>query len=202
MHNEAVVCLSGGVDSTTLFYYVQEMGYDTVQTIAIDYNQENKKEIEYAREIADGWSFTIVKCSIPKADDWVYPNRNAIILSLAASIGGEGCDIYFGATKDDFVHFRDCRAEFFIAMSSALALGAGIRGVYTPFLNWTKTQVVEYGLKSSVKVPYDKTWTCYMGEDQPCMTCLACKDRISAFAALKYDYYGEPWEEQWAVGVL
>jgi len=198
---KAIVCLSGGVDSATVLAYVKRSDYDVIETVAIDYGQEHRKELEYARQLASGFSFHLMRVSIPKPNrGFVYPNRNAIILSVAAAVGGEGSDIYFGATKSDFVLFRDCRPEFFQAMGHALVLGTGIKGVYTPFINMTKDEVIGYGLRQGV--PYDLTWSCYMGDDEPCMRCLACTERGKAFVAHKCDYWGKPWDQEWAVGAL
>ena len=49
-----------------------------------------------------------------------------------------------------------------------------------PFIGLTKAQVVKKGLE--LKVPYELTWSCYMGEDKPCGVCGTCLDRAKAFA--------------------
>src|SRR5258706_1098812 len=47
----AVTLLSGGLDSTTLAYYVREAGYD-LTCLSFDYGQRHKKELEAAHQIA------------------------------------------------------------------------------------------------------------------------------------------------------
>ncbi|MBO5458669.1 MAG: 7-cyano-7-deazaguanine synthase QueC [Lachnospira sp.] len=114
------------------------------------------------------------------------PFRNGLFLSSAASIAlSKGCDvIYYGAHSDDAAGsaYPDCSDEFNKAMNQAIYIGSGKQlKVEAPFINLTKAQVVEIGLK--LKVPYEYTWSCYMGGDKPCDVCGTCIDRKKAFEA-------------------
>lgn len=114
------------------------------------------------------------------------PFRNGLFLSSAASIAlSKGCDvIYYGAHSDDAAGsaYPDCSEEFNKAMNQAIYIGSGKQlKVEAPFINLTKAQVVEIGLK--LKVPYEYTWSCYMGGDKPCGVCGTCIDRKKAFEA-------------------
>ena len=42
-----------------------------------------------------------------------------------------------------------------------------------------KARIVEEGLKRAV--PYELTWSCYEGGEEPCGTCGTCLDRKRAF---------------------
>ncbi|MCR4743809.1 MAG: 7-cyano-7-deazaguanine synthase, partial [Lachnospiraceae bacterium] len=42
-------------------------------------------------------------------------------------------------------------------------------------------EVVKIGLE--LGVPYELTWSCYEGGDEPCGKCGTCIDRAAAFAA-------------------
>lgn len=113
------------------------------------------------------------------------PFRNGLFLSSAASIAlSKGCDvIYYGAHSDDAAGsaYPDCSDAFNKAMNEAIYLGSGNQlKVEAPFINLTKAQVVKKGLE--LKVPYEFTWSCYMGEDKPCGVCGTCIDRAKAFA--------------------
>jgi len=44
-----------------------------------------------------------------------------------------------------------------------------------------KTQVVAAGKRFGV--PYEITWSCYEGGDEPCGKCATCLDRRAAFLA-------------------
>lgn len=112
------------------------------------------------------------------------PFRNGLFLSSAASIAlSKGCEvIYYGAHSDDAAGsaYPDCSDAFNKAMNEAIYLGSGNQlKVEAPFINFTKAQVVKKGLE--LKVPYEFTWSCYMGEDKPCGVCGTCIDRAKAF---------------------
>lgn len=112
------------------------------------------------------------------------PFRNGLFLSSAASIAlsWECSVIYYGAHSDDAAGnaYPDCSAEFNNAMNEAIYLGSGnVLHIEAPFVNLNKADVVRTGI--ALKVPYELTWSCYEGNDEPCMTCGTCRDRIKAF---------------------
>jgi 7-cyano-7-deazaguanine synthase len=49
-NKKAVVLLSGGLDSSTLAYYVKNMGYD-LYPISFDYGQKSRRELDASRKI-------------------------------------------------------------------------------------------------------------------------------------------------------
>lgn len=112
------------------------------------------------------------------------PFRNGLFLSIAASVAiSYGCEvIYYGAHADDAAGnaYPDCSKVFNDAISEAITLGSGGKLlVIAPFIEKNKAQVVEIGLK--LRVPYEKTWSCYKGEEKPCGKCGTCIDRKNAF---------------------
>ena len=113
------------------------------------------------------------------------PFRNGLFLSSAASIAlSKGCEvIYYGAHSDDAAGnaYPDCSDAFNKAINEAIYIGSGNQlKVEAPFIGLTKAQVVKKGLE--LKVPYELTWSCYMGEDKPCGVGGTCLDRAKAFA--------------------
>lgn len=67
-------------------------------------------------------------------------------------------------------------------MNAAISRGTYERcTVKAPFLNINKAGVVKTGI--SLKVPYEKTWSCYEGKDKACGVCGTCRDRLAAFKA-------------------
>lgn len=113
------------------------------------------------------------------------PFRNGLFLSSAASVAlSKDCTvIYYGAHSDDAAGsaYPDCSAAFHKAISEAIYLGSGEQlRVEAPFVDLTKAEVVKIGL--GLQVPYELTWSCYEGKDQPCGVCGTCIDRAQAFA--------------------
>ena len=114
------------------------------------------------------------------------PFRNGLFLATAASIAlSNGCsEIYYGAHSDDSAGnaYPDCSIEFNDAINNAVYLGSGNQlKVIAPFVGLTKADVVKKG--TELKVPYELTWSCYEGNEKPCMVCGTCRDRIAAFRA-------------------
>lgn len=114
------------------------------------------------------------------------PFRNGLFLSVAASIAlSKGCsEIYYGAHADDAAGsaYPDCSVDFYESMQKAIYLGTGgMLCLEAPFISLPKAAVVEKGLE--LGVPYELTWSCYEGGEEPCGKCGTCLDRAKAFAA-------------------
>jgi len=128
------------------------------------------------------------------------PARNtvflAIALSYAETTGAEA--VFIGATATDYSGYPDCRPEFIDAFQklSNIATKKGLENkpikIIAPLLALTKSQIIKKGLK--LKVPLDKTWSCYMGSKKACGRCDSCLLRLKGFKALgasdpiKYKY--------------
>lgn len=114
------------------------------------------------------------------------PFRNGLFLSSAASIAlSKECSvIYYGAHADDSAGFAypDCSEAFHNAMNEAIWEGSGYQlKIEAPFVNCSKAEVVRMGLE--IGVPYELTWSCYEGKEEPCGKCATCIDRAAAFEA-------------------
>lgn len=112
------------------------------------------------------------------------PFRNGLMLSAAASIAISvgASEIWYGAHADDAAGnaYPDCSAEFTDAINEAIYRGSGERvTIKAPFVNDNKAGVVKKGLELSV--PYELTWSCYEGGEEPCGECGTCIDRRKAF---------------------
>ena len=57
--------------------------------------------------------------------------------------------------------------------------------VLCPFVSWTKAEIVKRGL--DLQVPFNKTWSCYEGQEVPCGECSTCIDRVKAFETAGVD---------------
>lgn len=115
------------------------------------------------------------------------PFRNGLFLSIAAAYAdslfpGEEVEIFYGAHADDAAGnaYADCSPEFAEAMDRAINIGTyGKIHINRPLINMNKAEVVKTGL--SLKVPYELTWSCYLGGDKQCGKCGTCLDRKNAF---------------------
>jgi len=115
------------------------------------------------------------------------PARNTIFLSIALAYA-ETIDanaIFIGATSTDYSGYPDCRPEYFNAFQKLvdLATKKGVEGgkikFVIPLLKLSKKEIIEKG--SKLNVPFEKTWSCYMGEDKACGRCDSCLLRLKGF---------------------
>lgn len=115
------------------------------------------------------------------------PARNTIFLSLAASLaevlGAES--IFIGANAIDYSGYPDCRPDYLAAYERMIKFGTkqGFNGkklkIEAPLLRLSKRTIIL--LAASLKVPFEKTWSCYQGKEMPCGDCDACRIRQKGF---------------------
>ena len=204
---KAVVLFSGGLDSTVLVYDLLNEGAD-LKLLSIDYGQRHEKELKSSSEIAEflglkheilrlpmlnnllgGSALTDPSISLPEghyAEDsmkaTVVPNRNMILLSLAAghAISLQFDTVAYAAHAGDHTIYPDCRPEFATAMDEALKLcDWNTVSLYRPFVQLSKHDLVRKG--NELGVPFEKTWSCYAGNDKHCGKCGTCVERKEAF---------------------
>jgi len=112
----------------------------------------------------------------------VVPNRNMVLISLAASYAISQCipKIFYGAHAGDHAIYPDCRPEFVSKMQDVLKCCDYIPvKLEAPYLNLTKGDILNIGLKLGVN--YSHTWTCYNGKNKACGKCGSCVERLEAF---------------------
>lgn len=207
---KAVCLLSGGLDSAVAASVAKNGGFDLL-CLSIFYGQKHQKELECARKIAEhfgathkimtmmhpgGSALTDQQTEVPqdRADGQEIPNtyvpgRNIIFSALAASLAEViGSDVvYVGFNSVDYSGYPDCRPEFVEAMNKTLSLGlkAGVQGqlaprIVAPLIDLSKADIIKLGLRNGV--PFQHTWSCYVGGEKPCGHCDSCKIRAAGFA--------------------
>ena len=156
---EAVVLLSGGVDSATTLAIARHDGFDC-HAITFDYGQRHRFELESAKRVAEsmevgrhvtipfdlraiGGSALTDEVPVPKDQDpaamgeqipvTYVPARNTIFLSFAlgwAEVLGV-FDLFIGANAIDYSGYPDCRPEYISAFENManLATRAGVTGL-------------------------------------------------------------------------
>lgn len=111
------------------------------------------------------------------------PNRNMIMLSLASAwaISQKAEEVVFAAHAGDHAIYPDCREPFVFAFEKALKVGnyEGAPDIECPFVRMTKAEIVALG--TTLKVPFELTWSCYEGGEFHCGTCGTCVERKEAF---------------------
>ncbi len=202
-----VVLYSGGLDSTVLLYWLKER-YSNVSPLYINYGSSHRSkeypaavdtckllglyltQVTLVGEILSGSSLVDKSVQTPDTLDLtintVVPFRNLIMLSLAASYADkvDAGVIATSPTKEDFEVFRDCRRNFHDSLETTLKLGAKFDQYYqilTPFINYTKEEVIRTGI--GLDVDFKSTWTCYnpTPEGTPCLVCPSCRVRAKGF---------------------
>ncbi|MBI5246408.1 MAG: 7-cyano-7-deazaguanine synthase QueC [Elusimicrobia bacterium] len=137
---QAVVLLSGGLDSTTCLYWAKKEGYAPI-ALSIRYGQRHVRELNAARAVAraakvqihevdlalpwlKGSSLTNARLRLPNiplkkigrggVPSTYVPGRNTIFLSLAVSLADAvGAEvIVIGANALDYSGYPDCRSPF------------------------------------------------------------------------------------------
>ena len=206
--NKACVILSGGMDSTTLLYdVIEHHGKEKVWAVCFDYGQRHKKEIECALEscVVLGVPLKVLDINVlnevaPSAltrkdievpeghyedenmKQTVVPNRNMVLISLAASyaISVGAKNLYYGAHSGDHAIYPDCRKEFVVALGETIKLcdWSEVK-LEAPYVDMDKGDIACRG--KELGVDYKLTWTCYKGLDKACGKCSSCIERLEAF---------------------
>ena len=207
-----IAIVSGGMDSVTMAYHLSTE--DELILVSFDYGQRHRKELRYAAWNADqlemkhivvpmgfmadllhGSSLTSGDVEVPDghyAEETmkatVVPNRNMIMLSIAAGIAVAESANYIATAVHAGDHFiyPDCRPEFIEAVGIAIDYAtAGFSDwseqppVVAPFVDISKDEIVRIG--DRLDVPYEMTWTCYKGGENHCGRCGTCVERKEAF---------------------
>ena len=209
---QAVVLLSGGLDSMVCAGLAREAGFD-ILALTIDYNQRHRIELEAAGRIAEqlgaarhivlpldlsrfgGSALTgdgeVPKGGLSSAIPTTYvPARNtiflAICLGLAESAGAR--DLYIGVNALDYSGYPDCRPDFIAAFEDLanIATRAGVEGerftLHTPLLHMTKADIAREAQRLGLDAGI--SWSCYdpTAERRPCGECDSCRLRAKGFA--------------------
>mgnify|MGYP000992928929 CR=1 FL=1 len=147
-------------------------------------------DIEYLRQIGKS-SLTDDNIPVTNADlnskeipSSYVPFRNGNILSIASSWAEviNANAIFIGAMQLDSSGYPDCRREFFDSFEKSINLGTKPEtkiSIITPLIDFTKSDVVQKGLE--LKVPFEKTWSCYKESEIACGVCDSCALRLRGF---------------------
>lgn len=212
-NKNAVVLVSGGLDSATTLAMAREQGFDCY-ALSFDYGQRHRCELEASAEVAKplgaiehrilqldlrqfgGSALTDDAIDVPESPGegipvTYVPARNTIFLSLAmawAEVLG-ALDIFVGVNAVDYSGYPDCRPEYIEAFEKManLATKSGVEGkhlnIHTPLIDLTKADIIQQGIR--LGVDYGKTLSCYNPDDTglACGVCDSCRLRAAGFTA-------------------
>ena len=208
---QAVVLLSGGLDSMVCAALAREQGFSVV-ALTVDYNQRHRVELEAARriaaELADrhvilpldlrafGGSALTSDIDVPKEGVGegipvtYVPARNTIFLSLALGLAeASGArDIFIGVNALDYSGYPDCRPEFVAEFEKLanLATKAGVEGdafkLHAPLQQMSKADIAREAQRLGLDAGLSHS--CYdpSPDGRACGGCDACRLRAKGFA--------------------
>jgi len=206
---KAVLCLSGGMDSSVCAA-IAAKDYE-VYALHFSYGQRTEaRELQAAREVArltgakefmplkidifrriGGSALTDSSIAVPEAAHQIgaeipvtyVPFRNAHFLSAAVSwaevLGAK--TIMIGAVEQDSSGYPDCRPAYYDAFNELIRNGTrdGDIRVETPLIRLKKSEIVRLGVE--LGAPLHVSWSCYSGEQEACGICDSCVLRLRAF---------------------
>ena len=208
---DAVVLLSGGLDSMVAAGLAREQGF-RIFALTIDYNQRHRREIDAAKQIAGtlgavrhvilpldlrqfGGSALTDDIAVPKdglADSipvTYVPARNLVFLSMtlawAEALGSR--DIFIGVNALDYSGYPDCRPEFIegFADLANLATKAGVEGqgfrIHAPLQFMSKAEIARQAFRLGLDT--GMSWSCYdpQPDGRACGQCDSCRLRRAGF---------------------
>ncbi len=203
---DALMVLSGGMDSTTMLY---DYADDINLAVTFHYGaNHNEREAACARYHCRHLGIELVEIdlafmgryfssallsgadAIPEghyADSnmkaTVVPFRNGIMLAVAAGLAeSRGLHAVMLANHaGDHAIYPDCRPGFVTAMGAAIAAGTYEHiELRAPYTGMTKGEIALRG--KALGIDYSKTYSCYKGGEKHCGRCGTCVERREALA--------------------
>ncbi len=206
--DQAIVLLSGGVDSAVTLWWAKARGYD-VRPLTFDYFGRPKQEhaaivalvdragtrpvrtvpLPFLKEVDDLRPEGFTNRILADSPEGYIPGRNLVFYSLAAYYAElDGARYLIGGHNGiDPASFPDASPKFFNLLNRVLRLSlwsyekSPLR-VLVPLGGKSKQDVLRMGIE--MKVPFEVTWSCYWDRDAHCGTCVSCRERRSAFESV------------------
>lgn len=201
---DGVLLASGGLDSTTLAYWLKAKGKTTCP-LFVNYGQHcANTELETLKAVLDAKTLrrlAVVDLSdvyvgtnsrlinepdlwseVITGDDLYVPYRNILLMSAAAAFAQARHigTIYAAFINSNHAKEIDCSASFFKTLLKVLADYGGIR-VELPFRAKSKLDVIQIAMEHDV--PIGLTYSCQAAAKVPCGACPNCVDRLEALTA-------------------
>jgi 7-cyano-7-deazaguanine synthase len=178
MSNDAIILLSGGIDSAACARFLNEQGY-SVRGLFVDYGQkaseQEKKSAESLSKVL-GNALDCVSIVAPtRFGAGEILGRNAFLVCAAMLVrqprtGVIALGIHSGTA------YYDCSTAFAQSIDRLAAEYTDGRVRFlAPFITWSKKDICNYYVGSGL--PIELAYSCENGQMPPCGTCLSCRDR-------------------------
>lgn len=185
----ALVLLSGGLDSTACVHFYVSHGFE-VHALFLDYGQSAAtQEARAAANIAKHYDvpLALLACTGPRPKTaGLILGRNAFLvfaalMEFSSSSGLIALGIHSGTA------YFDCSEPFLELVQGIVnAYADGRIRVSAPFLSWHKSHIWDYCLASDV--PISLTYSCELGQQQPCGECMSCEDLRVLYARAQLNH--------------
>jgi 7-cyano-7-deazaguanine synthase len=210
---QAIVLVSGGLDSATALAIAMKDGYEC-NALIFSYGQRHSVELAAAKRVVGffnlkshriinidmkqfgGSALTDNRLHVPEIRTegipvTYVPARNTIFLSYALAwaevLGAD--DIFTGMNAVDYSGYPDCRPEYVTAYEAManLATKRAVEGnklrIHTPLIHLSKAEIIKKG--TELNVDYSLTVSCYQADEEgrACGKCDACRFRREGFEA-------------------
>ena len=203
--SRSVLLTSGGLDSTTLAYWLCKKNIKFFP-VFVNYGQHcAKTELETLRDVLPKRCSRLIKVVdisdvymhskshlIREPDIWkdevsyrelYLPYRNLLILTVGAAFAQSmDCkQLYAAFINSNHAIEIDCSVEFFGRLDSLLSSYGSIK-LILPFRTKSKYDVAKIGI--SLQAPIGRTFSCQVSSVVPCGACPNCVDRLEALRQL------------------
>ncbi|MFH1500729.1 MAG: 7-cyano-7-deazaguanine synthase [archaeon] len=189
---EAIILVSGGLDSYVTAWYAKKVGKRKVKLLFFDYGQKGIEEelfctqklagelkarlkivdIKWLGEISTSLINKNKKTGKTEIIKWYVPCRNAVFLTAALAYAeseflskNKKSDIYLGVKYEGEISFNDTK-EAFIRKVNELSKVATQKGSYkivTPFIKKDKEEIINLAKKMGLDL--EQTYSCYRSNE-------------------------------------
>lgn len=192
-----VICYSGGMDSFIAYHYAisREGGYhpNDVQLVNFNIGSNYSAKEDLARKQLN---LPYIKIdlpiiapelnNVPTKEKYIIPARNLIFASVAASLGERVWIV--GVRHENHVKMYDKNNAFFRSATLACSQAVGATTIVeSPFIEWSKTEMIQWAVQNGLLNQLHKTVSCYDDDLVQCGTCGLCFKRAIAMYAAGVD---------------
>jgi 7-cyano-7-deazaguanine synthase len=203
LEKEAIILLSGGIDSATALYWAKKEGYNLL-ALSFNYSLRPKRENEATLKLTSNLGVQLIEVPLPflkeaidlklegfpvpsviNSPEGFIPIRNLIFYSIAAYYAEKfGFKFIIGGhILADTELFPDASLDFFKSLEQLINKSKHKQDRFKielllPLLTLNKSEVIK--LARDLNVPIELTWSCYSDGENPCGRCSSCIKRRKA----------------------